>query len=50
MILIQGLVDRMCQSGSLSDHENVRGGWLCEVSGPRGKVSLESVLGGERRI
>ena len=26
MISSRGLVDRMCQSGSLSDHENVRGG------------------------
>ena len=24
---IQGLVDRKCHSGSLSDHENVRGGF-----------------------
>ena len=39
MISSRGLVDRMCQSGSLSDHENVRGGvWLGEVSGPRVKL------------
>ena len=43
MISSRGFVDRMCHSGSLSDHENVRGGLACEVSGPRGKVSLESV-------
>ena len=41
----------MCQSGSLSDHENVRGGFgYGEVSGPRVKVSWESEFGGERRI
>ena len=36
--------------GRLATTRMFAGVWLCEVSGPRGKVSLESVLEGERRI
>ena len=36
--------------GRLATTRMFAGVWLGEVSGPRVKVSLESVLGGERRI